>query len=195
MRWFWIDRFTELVSGVRATAVKNVSLAEDHLHDHFKGCPIMPNSLIVEGMAQTGGLLVNELSDFRERVVLAKLARCRFHFPAVPGDTLTYYSEIVQFGKDGAIATATSHVGERLQAEAELFFAHLDADHDAGDSLFEPVDFLNWLKILKIFEVGRKQDGSRIKIPPHLARAEAAADGNADIATGAEVAANKGSKP
>ncbi|MEX0937440.1 MAG: 3-hydroxyacyl-ACP dehydratase FabZ family protein [Pirellulales bacterium] len=192
MRWFWIDRFTELVSGVRATSVKNVSLAEDHLHDHFKGCPIMPNSLIVEGMAQTGGILVNEWSDFRERVVLAKLARSRFHFPAAPGDTLTYRSEIIQLGQDGAMVSATSHVGERLQADADMFFAHLDVDHRAGESLFEPEDFLNWLKILKVFEVGRKEDGSPIKIPPHLASSETAAGGNAK---GAEFAANRGSKP
>ena len=54
MRWFWIDRFTEFESGSSATAIKNVSLAEEHLHDHFPGVPLMPNSLIIEGIAQTG---------------------------------------------------------------------------------------------------------------------------------------------
>ena len=58
MRWFWIDRFDEFVRGKHATAVKNVSLAEEHMHDHFPGAALMPNSLIVEGMAQTAGLLV-----------------------------------------------------------------------------------------------------------------------------------------
>ena len=57
MRWIWIDRFVEFESGRRAVAIKNVSLAEEHLHDHFPGYPIMPNSLITEGLAQTGGLL------------------------------------------------------------------------------------------------------------------------------------------
>jgi 3-hydroxyacyl-[acyl-carrier-protein] dehydratase len=60
MRWFWIDRFDEFVRGRHATAVKNVSLAEEHMHDHFPGAALMPNSLIVEGMAQTAGLLVAE---------------------------------------------------------------------------------------------------------------------------------------
>lgn len=50
MRWFWIDRFDEFVRGKHATAVKNVSLAEEHLHDHFPGTALMPNSLVVEGM-------------------------------------------------------------------------------------------------------------------------------------------------
>ena len=74
MRWFWIDRFNEFVRAKHATAVKNVSLAEEHLHDHFPGAALMPNSLIVEGMAQTAGLLVAEAIDYNRRVVLAKVA-------------------------------------------------------------------------------------------------------------------------
>ena len=54
MRWFWIDRFVEFVPGSHAKAVKNVTLAEEHLHDHFPGFPVMPGSLMLEGMAQTG---------------------------------------------------------------------------------------------------------------------------------------------
>lgn len=167
MRWFWIDRFTELISGQRATAIKNVSLSEEHLHDHFPYYPVMPTSLIIEGMAQTGGLLVSEYNDFAERVVLAKLSKCIFHRLAVPGDTLTYRAEIQQIGKEGAMVTTTSHIGEHLQAEAEIFFAHLD-DRSAGKSLFEPEHFLAWLRMMCIFEVGRKADGSPVVIPDHL---------------------------
>ncbi len=94
MRWFWIDRYLEFESGRYAVAIKNVSLAEEHLHDHFPGAPMMPNSLIVEGIAQTGGLLVGEYNQFGKRVVLAKVSRAKFHFPAVPGDTLTYRTQI-----------------------------------------------------------------------------------------------------
>jgi 3-hydroxyacyl-[acyl-carrier-protein] dehydratase len=57
MRWFWIDRFTEFVRHTRATAIKAVTLAEGHLHDHFPGAPIVPATLILEGMAQTAGAL------------------------------------------------------------------------------------------------------------------------------------------
>ena len=90
MRWFWIDRYTEFVSGQHATAIKNVSLAEDHLHDHFPGAPVMPNSLVLEGMAQAAGLLVAQANDFRYEVVLAKVAKAEFHFLGRPGDTLVY---------------------------------------------------------------------------------------------------------
>ena len=73
MRWFWIDRFVEFESGHRAVAVKNVTLAEEHVLDYLLGYPILPPSLIVEGLAQTGGLLVSQHGDFLERVVLAKV--------------------------------------------------------------------------------------------------------------------------
>src|ERR1700674_2432179 len=147
MRWFWIDRFTEFESGRTATAIKNVSLAEEHLHDHFPGAPLMPNSLVIEGLAQTGGLLVAEHSGFENRVVLAKVAQARFYFSAVPGDTLTYRATLEGIHKDGAIISGTSHVGGRLQGEAQIFFAHLD-ENAAGKSLFDPASLLALLQLL-----------------------------------------------
>ena len=129
MRWIWIDKITEFESGRRAKAIKNVSLAEDHLHDHFAGNPVMPNSLIVEGLAQTGGVLVGEYGGFAAGVVLAKLPRAEFYFPAVPGDTLHYTAEVEYIKNDGAMVNGTSYIGGRLQAEMEIIFAQI---HDHG---------------------------------------------------------------
>jgi 3-hydroxyacyl-[acyl-carrier-protein] dehydratase len=168
MRWFWIDRYVEFESGRHAVAVKNVSLAEEHLHDHFPGAPMMPNSLIVEGIAQTGGLLVGEYNDFAKRVVLAKVSRATFHFPAMPGDTLTYRTKIEEIKLDGAMVSATSHVGERLQAEVDMFFAHLSEGQGEGE-LFQPAVLLAWLRTLGVFEIGRAADGSPLKVPATLA--------------------------
>lgn len=167
MRWFWIDRFTEVVSGKTATAIKAVSLSEEHLHDHFQGIPTMPNSLILEGMAQTSGMLVSEYYDFRERVILAKVSKLVYHCRAVPGDTLTYRAELLAIEPDGARATTTSHIGERLQGEAEILFAHIDRE-TAHRPLFKPGDFLDLLRSSKMFEVGRKQNGDKLTIPDHL---------------------------
>lgn len=171
MRWFWIDRYLEFESGRRAVAVKNVSLAEDHLHDHFPGVPVMPNSLIVEGMAQTAGLLVAESSGFVRRVVLAKISRVRFHFVATPGDTLIYRAEVDEIKNDGALVTTTSHIGGRIQSEAEIFFAHLGG-RLSDQELFSPADLLAWLRLLHVFEVGKAADGSPLQVPPLLAETD-----------------------
>ena len=160
MRWFWIDRFTEFVSGSGATAVKNVSLSEEHLHDHFPGYPVMPGSLIVEGMAQTGGLLVSEHFQFSELVVLGKVAKCEIRDAARPGDRIVYRCSVEQIKDGGALVTASGQVEGRDLAVAEIFFARMEnAAAASRRSLFNRRDLLNWLSIVGVFEVGRTQDG------------------------------------
>jgi 3-hydroxyacyl-[acyl-carrier-protein] dehydratase len=168
MRWFWLDRFTEFVSGSHATALKCVSLSEQHLHDHWPGYPVMPNSLIAEGMAQTSGLLVSEAYKFAELVVLAKFANCTFEGEARPGDTLRYHAKIDQVKDAGASATVTAHVGERRQAQVEVFFARLSGDEarkaaGEGRRLFDPAHLLHWLRLVGVFEVGVRPDGTRLR--------------------------------
>src|ERR1043165_8593190 len=102
MRWLWIDRFEEFHSGKSARAVKNLSLAEDHFADHFPGYPVMPGSLILEGLAQTGGILVGEANDYREKVILAKIPRARFHREALAGQQLIYEVEMLHLRTEGA---------------------------------------------------------------------------------------------
>lgn len=167
MRWYWIDRFLEFESGKRAKAVKAVSLAEEHLHDHFPDHPVMPNSLIIEGIAQTGGLLVCEHSHFVEKVVLAKIPKVEFFGEAVPGDRLVYTATIDYIKKDGAMVTATSHKGDQLHAELELVFAHLNGGH-RDRTLFEPEDYLRMMRMLGAYEVGIAADGSRLVEPSSL---------------------------
>lgn len=169
MRWIWIDKFIEFDSGRQAKAIKNISLAEEHLHDHFPGFPVMPNSLITEGLAQTGGLLVGEANSFEEKVILAKIPKAVFHFPAVPGDTLVYTATLQDLNANGALVSATSHVRDRLQAEMEIVFAHL-ADDGSARTLFEPKNFVFTMKLLGVFDVGRSSDGTKLKEPPGLAK-------------------------
>ena len=139
MRWIWIDKFTEFTTKVSATAVKNVSLAEEHLHDLYPAFPIVPHSLIVEGMAQTAGILVGEARNFQEKVILAKVGRATFHRLVRPGDTICYNAKIDQLNEHGASISGTVTIREAgglspnapstpesLVAEIELMFSHID---------------------------------------------------------------------
>ncbi len=126
MRWIWIDKFTEFTPRTSATAVKNVSLAEEHLHDLYPDFPVVPHSLIVEGMAQTAGILVGEARDFKEKVILAKVGRATFFRLVRPGDTLTYAARIEQLSEQGASTAGTVTAGGETVAEIELMFSHID---------------------------------------------------------------------
>ena len=126
MRWIWIDKFTEFTPRVSATAVKNVTLAEEHLHDLYPDFPIVPHSLIVEGMAQTAGILVGEARNFAEKVILAKIGRATFFRLVRPGDTLTYAARIEQLSEQGASARGMVICGGETVAEIELMFSHID---------------------------------------------------------------------
>ncbi len=127
MRWIWIDKFVEFTPRQSATAVKNVSLAEEHLHDLYPAFPVVPHSLIVEGMAQTAGILVGEARNFAEKVILAKVGRATFHRLVRPGDMITYAATIQQLSEQGASIEGRVTVGDgELVAEVELMFSHID---------------------------------------------------------------------
>ena len=165
MRWFWIDRFTEFVSGKHAVAVKGVSLAEDHLHDHFLGYPVMPNSLVIEGIAQTGGLLISEHYGFGELVVLAKLSKAKFHGRVRPGQTLSYRVKADWIRNDSAQVSGVAHIGDQVHGEAQLLFARMGEEmaEQMGARLFRPSDLQHWLELVGLFEVGVREDGTRLK--------------------------------
>jgi 3-hydroxyacyl-[acyl-carrier-protein] dehydratase len=126
MRWIWIDRFTEFTPRTSATAIKCVSLAEEHLHDIYPAFPVVPASLIIEGMAQTSGILVGEARNFEEKVILAKIGRATFHRLVRPGDTITFQATIQQLNEQGASIIGKVTTGSELVAEIELMFSHID---------------------------------------------------------------------
>src|SRR5260370_29591212 len=114
MRWIWIDRFLEFKRGKTARALKNLSLAEDHFADYFPGYPVMPGTLILEGLAQTGGILVGDANDFREKVVLAKVPYARFHREVLAGNQLIYDVELLHLRPEGAAVQGRVPVGDAM---------------------------------------------------------------------------------
>ena len=126
MRWIWIDRFTDFESGKFARALKNLSLAEEYFDHHFPGYPVVPAALVLEGLAQTGGILVGEANKYEKNVVLAKMS-AKFHREAMPGEQLTYTATMLDLNDTGARVAGTVHSGGELVAEAEIMFAHVTA--------------------------------------------------------------------
>lgn len=158
MRWYWVDKFIEFNSGESAKAVKNVSLAEEHLHDHFPGFPVMPASLMIEGMAQTGGILLGEKNDFEYNVILAKVPKVEFHCWACPGDQLIYSAILENSSEAGGSVTVTATVEDRLVAEADIVFAHLGSD-DPQLSRIDQKNFVFRMNLMDILTVGKAGTG------------------------------------
>jgi len=154
MRWIWIDTFTEFESGKRASAVKNVTLAEEHVHDYAPASPMLPPPLMIEGMAQTAGILVGEARGFRENVILAKVRRATFEEYGRPGDQITYTAVLDSI--DDTAATTRGEVfrnGDRI-GTVDLIFSHLNqsaSDLDLPEHNFVFGDtFLDLLRSYRI---------------------------------------------
>jgi len=159
MRWYWVDRFIEFETGKRARAVKNVSLSEEHMHDHFPGFPVMPASLMIEGMAQTGGILLGEHYQFAYNVILARVPKITFHSWACPGDQLIYTVDLQDAREEGGSVTVTAKVGDRLVADGEIVFVHLKSD-DPQLSRIDQKNFVFRMNLLDILTVGKAGSGA-----------------------------------
>jgi 3-hydroxyacyl-[acyl-carrier-protein] dehydratase len=138
MRWMWIDRFTEFVPGERAVAIKNVSLAEEHLHDHFEAFPVHPPSLMIEGMAQTGGILVGQVKDFKDNVVLAKITRAEINALCLPGDQITYEAVIESVAPEAAATKGTVYKNGEVIGGINLMFSYANKDAHSTEGLSLP---------------------------------------------------------
>ena len=126
MRWIWIDRFETFEPKTRAVALKNVTAAEEQVHDLYPAFPIYPASLIVEGFAQTAGILVGHANDFAEKVILAKVGKAIFSRVVVPGDVLRFDAEIQVLNETGASVRGTVTTGDQTVAEIDMMFSHID---------------------------------------------------------------------
>jgi 3-hydroxyacyl-[acyl-carrier-protein] dehydratase len=162
MRWIWIDTFTEFESGKRAVAVKNVTQSEDHLHDHFPGYPVMPCSLMIEGMAQTAGILVGEARRFEEKVLLAKIRRARFDDYCIPGDRINYEATIESIDDAAASTRGIVYRNQREIGAIDLMFSHADKATATLDLPKHNFVFTQqFMDLLATYRVGRpnREDG------------------------------------
>jgi len=117
-----VDRVLEIVPGKRIVALKNFTINEEFFRGHFPGRPVVPGVLLVEGMAQAGGILaLLERPDRDQKLVyFAGIDRARFRRPVLPGDQVRYEIEMLHMRSNACRLAGKALVGGKLAAEAIL---------------------------------------------------------------------------
>ena len=133
-----VDRVLELEPGRRIVAIKNVTMNEPFFGGHFPGQPVMPGVLVVEGMAQAGGILL--LHDIAERdtklLYFMAIEKARFRRPVVPGDQLRYEVEVLRMRSTTCKLAGRAIVDGEVAAEAICLSAMVDRDGGAGATVW-----------------------------------------------------------
>lgn len=122
-----VDRITEYVPGQRAVGIKNVTFNEPQFQGHFPGRPIMPGVLMIEAMAQVGGIVLTQIPGVEGLCMFAGIDKVRFRRPVVPGDQLVMTLELLaikrlRFGK----MRGRAEVDGQLACEGVLMFSVVD---------------------------------------------------------------------
>jgi 3-hydroxyacyl-[acyl-carrier-protein] dehydratase len=117
-----VDRVLEMEPGKRFVAVKNVTINEPVFLGHFPGRPVMPGVLLIEGMAQAGGLLLlHDIPDRQNKLLLfASIEEAKFRRPVVPGDQVRYEIEVLRLRSTYCKLAGKALVDGQLAAEAVL---------------------------------------------------------------------------
>ena len=124
-----IDRVIELQEDVRAVAIKNVTINEEFFQGHYPGHPIMPGVMILEAMAQLGGVLLSQKLEHTGKVaVLLSMDKVKFRRAVVPGDQLILEANTVRVKSRTGHVRCNARVGDELVAEADIKFMMVDAD-------------------------------------------------------------------
>jgi 3-hydroxyacyl-[acyl-carrier-protein] dehydratase len=118
-----IDRVIEVVPGDRIAALKNVTINEPFFQGHFPDRPIMPGVLIIEAMAQAGGILAYLTGSVEQRnrlIYFMGMDKVRFRKPVVPGDQIIFEAKMLNFRSKAAKMSGTATVDNQVVAEAQL---------------------------------------------------------------------------
>ena len=124
-----VDRIIELdLENTRIVGIKNVTTNEHFFQGHFPEVPIMPGVLILEALAQTGGILVEQKSRTEKTALLLNVNNAKFRKPVVPGDVLVLDVEGIHISSKGGKILAKALVDGALAVQAEIGFALLQKD-------------------------------------------------------------------
>jgi 3-hydroxyacyl-[acyl-carrier-protein] dehydratase len=119
-----VDKILEIETGKKAVGLKNVTINEPFFQGHFPGNPIMPGVLIVEAMAQVGGIAILSMEEHKGKLaVFTGIERMKFRKQVVPGDTLIMEAELIAFKMGIGKAKVCAKVEGKIAAEGEVMFA------------------------------------------------------------------------
>ncbi len=122
-----VDRIIEYVPSKRAVGLKNVTFNEPHFQGHFPGRPLMPGVMIVEAMAQVGGIIMTQMPNLPDGLfIFAGIDKVRFRRPVVPGDQLILTAEVLRVKSRFGKIQGYAEVDGQRAAEGELLFSLLD---------------------------------------------------------------------
>ena len=147
MRFLLVDSILEWKPGVGAVGVKNISLSEDFFDDHFPLKPIMPGVLIIEGMAQLSGLLLEETMkqrDIKIKALMSMVDKAKFRQPVYPGCQLQYNYVISQINEIEKRIAASASVDSTPVAECTLLFSFHVFGNPTQDRIRENI-LATWL--------------------------------------------------
>jgi UDP-3-O-[3-hydroxymyristoyl] N-acetylglucosamine deacetylase/3-hydroxyacyl-[acyl-carrier-protein] dehydratase len=127
--FLFVDRIVHLEGGKKAVGIKNVTANENFFTGHFPSRPVMPGVLMVEALAQTGGILVLTNPEHRGKVALfMAVDKVKFRKLVVPGEQLTLEVEMIRDRSRTAQMKGVAKVGDEVAVEAEFMVSFLDAD-------------------------------------------------------------------
>jgi 3-hydroxyacyl-[acyl-carrier-protein] dehydratase len=131
-----IDRITEIVPTRRIVALKNVTINEPFFAGHFPGFPIMPGVLVVEAMAQAGGvLLLSEFPDRDQKLLLfTGIERAKFRRPVTPGDQLRIEVDVLAWRGTAGRMQGKAYLDSKLACEAIITCRLLDRDRQKNEA-------------------------------------------------------------
>jgi 3-hydroxyacyl-[acyl-carrier-protein] dehydratase len=158
MRCLLIDKIITCEKGSKITGIKNVTMSENFLQDHFPGFPVMPGVLQLEAVSQLGSWLIFATTDFKKKAEIVSVKSVKFKEFIVPGDQMRIELELKSQSESSAIFNAKIFVDSKLKTEikrGQLSYVDVEQLEDPLKTK-EHFDFITGNSPMGRYESGKK---------------------------------------